>query len=76
MESANKNKCPQKELIDQIRFKSLELKLRNDEIKYKPLVKETFKDRDLLRFPSIMDDRKSFDKNLYVEVPSYNQQMS
>jgi hypothetical protein len=31
-----------------------------------------FKDRDLLRFPSIMDDRKQFDKYKYIESPMIN----
>ena len=35
-----------------------------------------FKDRDLLRFPSIMDDRKQFDKNKYIESPLINSIMN
>ena len=35
-----------------------------------------FKDRDLLRFPSIMDDRKQFDKNKYIESPLINNIMN
>lgn len=67
-----KQSIAKEELLEQIRFKSIELKLKKLETKNKPLIKEPFKDRDLLRFPSIMEDRKSFDKNLYVEVPAYN----
>jgi hypothetical protein len=40
------------------------------------LIKEPFKDRDLLMFPSILEDRKSFDKNLYVDEPVFNKIMN
>ena len=35
-----------------------------------------FKDRDLLRFPSIMEDRKQFDKIKYIESPLINHVMN
>ena len=38
-----------------------------DKIKYAPLVVLPYEDRDLMRFPSIMDDRKQFDKLKYIE---------
>ena len=38
-----------------------------DKIKHAPLVILPYEDRDLMRFPSIMDDRKQFDKDKYIQ---------
>jgi len=59
-------------MLEEMKKRQLELHVLQEKIKHEPLVKIPFKDRDLLRFPSIMDDRKQFDKYKYIESPMIN----
>ena len=63
-------------MMEEMKKKQHQLHLIQEKIKHEPLVKMPFKDRDLLRFPSIMDDRKQFDKNKYIESPLINSIMN
>ena len=56
-------------MMEEMKRRQFELNLIQEKIKHEPL---PFKDRDLLRFPSIMDDRKQFDKLKYIESPLIN----
>ena len=58
--------------MEEMKRRQFELNLIQEKIKHEPLMTVPFKDRDLLRFPSIMDDRKQFDKLKYIESPLIN----
>jgi hypothetical protein len=45
-------------MMEEMKRRQFELNLIQEKIKHEPLMTVPFKDRDLLRFPSIMDDRK------------------
>jgi hypothetical protein len=59
-------------MLDRIKERQRELEVIQNKIKHEPLVRTPFKDRDLLRFPSLNDDRKLFDKEKYIEYPAIN----
>ena len=45
-------------MLEEMKRRQSQLAMIQDKIKNEPLVPAAFKDRDLMRFPSIMDDRK------------------
>ena len=58
--------------MDKMKLRQKELERIQEKIKREPLVRTPFKDRDLLRFPSLIEDRKSFDKEKYIIYPIKN----
>jgi len=59
-------------MLEEMKKRQSQLAMLQDKIKHEPLVPAAFKDRDLMRFPSIMEDRKQFDKIKYLESPMIN----
>ena len=59
-------------MMDGIAVRRQQLERIQHKIKHQPLVQLPFEDRDLLRFPSLMDDRKTFNKVDYLEGPLRN----
>ncbi|CDW74611.1 UNKNOWN [Stylonychia lemnae] len=82
MTEALQKKNSTQDLLDMIRFKSNEISLKKQlRIKKKMMGEDQehsdfYKERDPLRFPSILNEKRRYDRDIFVEEPKFNSIMS